>query len=292
MGQKPANGHRGGDESHRSGHKGGRAQPAGTIQAGASGGVRGRLAQGRGPIRGRVAGQFRGINGGNPETLPDFAGKMVFLPEDLPRSGEEGVVAGFGQVTNDDQFGQGFASPSAGGDHRDARVPAGRQKVGFVGHAINGINHQIGGKAEQVGRIGGAVVGEARFRPKVRVDAPAALGEDFRLGQPNRSGQGRELPVDVALANIIQVDQIDGPQAAAGQPFDHPGANPAQADDHDPAPAEDFQLTSSQQSRDTVEGWVLHSVKIALVPSFWQGDFEEIASFSVFSFPFARSRFQ
>ena len=86
----------------------------------------------------------------------------------------------------------------------------------------------------------------------VGVNGPHAPRQDFDLGLAQLAVQRMELAVDVADADIVQIHQGQLANAGAGQGFDRPRADPAQANDANmgaPAPLKPFLPVTGGQCR-------------------------------------------
>ena len=64
----------------------------------------------------------------------------------------------------------------------------------------------------------------------IGINGPHAPRHDFHLGLAQLAIQRVKLPVDVADADVIQINQRQRPDARPGQRLDRPRAHPAQAD--------------------------------------------------------------
>ena len=63
----------------------------------------------------------------------------------------------------------------------------------------------------------------------LRVDLRDALAHRFHLGLPDGRLERVDLPIDVGLGDVVEVDQREAPDAAARQRLDRPGTDPADA---------------------------------------------------------------
>ena len=72
-----------------------------------------------------------------------------------------------------------------------------------------------------------------RMQGAIRVDEGDARGHDFHLGLAKFPGHGVKLAVDVADADIVEVHERERANAAAGERFDRPRADTADADHTD-----------------------------------------------------------
>src|SRR5690606_5287655 len=80
------------------------------------------------------------------------------------------------------------------------------------------------------------------------IDAPDSLGHHHYLGLADGAIEGMDLAIDVGHADVVQVNQRDLADAAAGKRFRRPGADAANADDTDMGPGQGGQPTVAIQA--------------------------------------------
>ncbi|GAA16702.1 conserved hypothetical protein [Pseudomonas aeruginosa NCMG1179] len=94
--------------------------------------------------------------------------------------------------------------------------------------------------------------------PAGRVDGPDARRHHLDLGLAHRAFDGMHLAVGVGHADIIEVEQGNLADAAAGQRFRRPGTDPADADHRDVAIGQALQPLATVQPADTAEALFIH----------------------------------
>lgn len=58
------------------------------------------------------------------------------------------------------------------------------------------------------------------------------LPQDLDLGTPERGLEGGQLAIDIGFRHVVQIDQGEPPDSAAGQGLDRPGPYAAHPDDY------------------------------------------------------------
>lgn len=211
-----------------------------------------------GPGKARV---FRAEDGSHAEGgLGLFDGVVVVLPELFSHEAEEAVIRRVGEVVGAHPGGIAFSPGSPGDDERNVSLPAGGDEKGFFLDGIDRIDDDVEPVREQ--SFGGVFgeKGETFVNDEFRVDESHPFGERGDFEAPHRSVQRRELPVHIGDADLVEVNEGDLPDTAAGERFRSPGADPAHADDGDMRGAECWQGRRSVKtgdSREAVEivGW-------------------------------------
>ena len=70
-----------------------------------------------------------------------------------------------------------------------------------------------------------------RVNHTVGIDGPDPFGHGFDFRPAQVSVEGRQLPVDVADANVVHIKERQLADSRASECFNGPGANAADADD-------------------------------------------------------------
>src|SRR5690606_29288394 len=120
-------------------------------------------------------------------------------------------------------------------------------------HAVDGVDYEDELRGQLRGDILLGQKGLHRGAMTAGVDHPDPLRHDHHLGLAHAAIQGMELAVDVGNADIIQINQGNPTNAAAGQGFRRPGADPADADDADMGSRQNIQGVLAVKPLDAAE---------------------------------------
>ncbi len=132
-------------------------------------------------------------------------------------------------------------TPAAGATADDAWQipnPARGDEPAFVRHRVDGVDNRVKTPGEQTL---GAVFGE-KFNPwldlAVGVNRADTLRKHLRLETSYVTVECRQLPVHVAEADLVEVDQGEGSDAGSREGLDHPRTHAAEADHRYPGSAQ------------------------------------------------------
>ncbi len=154
----------------------------------------------------------------------------------LPQAGTHGreqcVASGTGQVFGTQLQGVGTATRGAADDDGlfAGHTPGYQRSLG--GHGVDGVDDDVGTGRNQ--RVFGAGFDEIvhQVQGDVRRDVADAGSHGLDLGSTQRAGQRVNLAVDVGFGHVVEIDQCEGADAAAGHRLCSPGTDTADADDH------------------------------------------------------------
>ena len=108
----------------------------------------------------------------------------------------------------------------------------------LVGHGVDGIHYEVravfgtetGLQSQQARRRIGREKLHPDFYPSLWGNGPNPFRHDFHLGPSHRGIQRMQLPVDVADAHVVEINQSQPTYARTGERFHHPRAHAAKAD--------------------------------------------------------------
>ena len=99
------------------------------------------------------------------------------------------------------------------------------------------------------------------------MDLRDAIAHGLHLGLAHGVVQGMDLTVDVGLGDMVQIDQCDGADAAAGQGLRRPGAHPANAHHRDMRCADRRSTGHAVQAREPAKAPLQVDLRIQLAHS-------------------------
>ena len=144
---------------------------------------------------------------------------LAQLPAHL---GEQGVLEGTGQVIHADLRRVDLPACGPTGHQGQAPLPGHGDHRHLHAHGIDGVHHVIEAPRQQLRRVihGHEVIHHRH--PAGRVVAGDALAHGLHLGLPQGGVGGVNLPVDIGLGHVVQVDQGQPAHAGTGQCLHRP----------------------------------------------------------------------
>ena len=164
--------------------------------------------------------------------------KPVLLAEALAHFTQQPVVRHGGQI-GDSNRGRITASAGPAANHqRNPGTMTQGDQPHLVGHGVDGIHHEVwavfGDRTDLQPQKARRRVGREKlhpnFYPCLRGNRPNSFRHDLHLGPSHRRIQRMQLPVDVADAHVVEIDQGQPTYARTGERFHHPRAHAAKAD--------------------------------------------------------------
>ena len=208
-------------QPHDGGHVGDGAHGA-ALPAGAAVGLD---VQGIG--RALVVGGLQGID------ASDALGDAHF-PQLFADPGGQGAAACVAEVAHEELAAVQASPCSHGRDDGDARFVGGTHEGHLAGHGIDGVDHHIRPRCQQVRQGLRVNEGHAGIHIAVRVDVPHAGRGHLGLGLAEGGAQGEELAVEVAGAHHIVIHEAQVAHARPGQGFHGKRPHPPQAEHRHP----------------------------------------------------------
>ena len=121
-------------------------------------------------------------------------------------------------------YGCGIASAAGCADRYDWKIAA--RTFGEEKRFVSDVVDRVEDGSERNGEEFGSVLGSEEFfdggDATFGVDAEDAFAKDFNFGFADFGGKGGELPVDVADANFVEIDEGERTDTAAGEGFEEP----------------------------------------------------------------------
>ena len=164
--------------------------------------------------------------------------KPVLLAEALAHFTQQPVVRHGGQI-GDSNRGRITASAGPAAHHqRNPGTMTQGDQPHLVGHGVDGIHYEVravfgtetGLQSQQARRRIGREKLHPAFHPSLWGNGPNPFRHDFHLGPSHRGIQRMQLPVDVADAHVVEINQGESTYPRTGERFYHPGAHAANAD--------------------------------------------------------------
>jgi hypothetical protein len=132
----------------------------------------------------------------------------------------------------------------------------GRWRIFAVAHWRGKLKQAVGGVLGQEFGNGLEMTG--------RIDLPKAFSHDIDLGSTDGTVHGRQLPIDIADADFIQINQAQMGDSGPGQRFRHPGSNAAQPDNDHSSGSQSCQgrlaIQTTYPTKSTIE--IVHASKL------------------------------
>ncbi len=201
-------------------------------------------------------GGFGGKDAGDAEGF-GVAGEGVLGAELFADLGEEAVVAGVGEVGDPDGGGVAPAAGGAAGDEGDAAVAAEGDEAAFVADAVDAVDDVVEGLVEDVVGGGGGEELLDGMDGGGGVDDANTVGEGFGFGLSDGGVEGVDLAVDVGDADFVEVHEGEAAEAGAGEGFDAPGTDAAEADDAHVGVAQACECGAAVEAGDAAEALVV-----------------------------------
>ena len=142
---------------------------------------------------------------------------------------------GFGEVVDLDFGGIDPPACSAADDDGDFKRPAGRDEMAFLPNGVDGIDDGMGGRSQEGFRFLPGVEGLLHDHFGVGINEGHSIGEGGGFGVADGRGGGVNLTIGIGDAEVIEIDEGEFADSGAGEGFDRPRADAAEAHDHDMA---------------------------------------------------------
>lgn len=227
----------------------------------------------------RVSDVFQRIDSRHAE-VPFLAfRKTEFGAQLLSDQGQQGIVFGARQVAYAHLGNVGSAASRADDDKCKLSPPAPGDQLDLAAKAVAGVEHQVIAAIEQLGQIARRqeLGNDIDFYPWV--DSSAAFGKHVGLAATKLTVERVQLPVAIGKADLIGVDQGQLADAATGEGFHRPGADPAQADNADVLFGKTFYATLAVEPIDARKAFVQNFVHGQLYFDALLAKFEGLGSF-------------
>ena len=158
----------------------------------------------------------------------------MLTPQPVPQLGQQGIALRARQVIAAQAGRVEPAASRTAGHDQHAQATALRQQRRLGLHLVDAVDDHVDRlqAREQFGRVVGRDEVLHGLHLRRRVDGADALGHRVHLGATVSRTQRVDLPVGVALGDVIEVHQSQPADRAARQCLGRPGAHPADAHHH------------------------------------------------------------
>jgi hypothetical protein len=181
------------------------------------------------------------------------AWKIIPNAQLAPHLLQQPIMAREGQITNLD--GQRILAATCPAGRNDWDVPlfAPGNQQRFSRRTVDRVQNIVEPSFQNLGCIGFQKKAMNSMDLAVWIDRPHPPLQYLHLRLAQLAVQGVELPIDVADANVIQIDQRQATNAGTSQRLDGPRTNSAQANDTDMGLAYSPQASRAEQTPNTTK---------------------------------------
>ena len=145
------------------------------------------------------------------------------------------------------------ATGATAGDDRDPGFATFGNEQAFVCQAIDGIDDKIIASAEKRVGVGGSEEFHRRVRLALRIDAADSLGHDFDFGAAYVCRDCMKLTINIADADVVEINERETTHATARERFDRPRADAANPNDADMRRTQTRQPICTEKSADAAK---------------------------------------
>lgn len=166
---------------------------------------------------------------------------------------QQAVAGNEAKVKRSDGGGVPQPTGAADGDDRDVTLPTARDQDGLQLAAVDAVDDDRGRVGEHRLDVRRGQKRSVNGDPATGVDGVHALGKYVRLRPADRVCHGMELPVRVGDAHVVEVDQRERSDAAAGERLDGPRADATEPDHRDACRLEPLEGGCAEEAGDAAE---------------------------------------
>jgi hypothetical protein len=193
------------------------------------------------------------IDGINAEGNIPTGREAVIGSKSFPEFLQETIIEGERKISDANGCRIAAAASASDGDDGNCFLSSADDEKGFVLQRVNRVDEVVIASGEKFIGAGGSKELFDGVNVAFRVYSLHPGFHHLDLGFADFEGECRELAIDVADANFIQIDQGQSADSSAGQSFDGPGTDTTNTEDANVRAAQTVLSGNSDEPSDSAE---------------------------------------